>query len=328
MRCPRRPLPVLSLLALGLTGAALAQPAEVRLHVLADTVAVGERFGVAVAVEHGPAVQVLFPEPPPDPRAAADAPLRAGEAELLAVRRLPPDVRGGTRVDSAVYAASVFTLDRAVVGPVRVRVVRGADTTTVASPPGRVAVRSLLPTDADEPPAPRGLAPLADFPRALWPWLAAAAALLALALGVWGWLRQRRRRIEAAAPPLPPYAQVRADLSRLAQELPEREADVKPFYVALSDALREYLARTLHIAAREQTTRELLAMLDRRPDAVPAEARHALLLVLTQADLAKFAAVVPAADSHRRALEQARAAVEQVEAAVHPPEPEAEPEEG
>src|SRR5690606_39025913 len=110
---------------------------EVRLHVLADSVTVGERFGVAVAVEHGPAVQVVFPEPA---GAAAEAPLRAGEAELLGAHRLPPTERGGTRVDSVVFEAATFALDSARVGPVQVRIVRGADTTAVASPAAFVGV--------------------------------------------------------------------------------------------------------------------------------------------------------------------------------------------
>ncbi len=303
---------------------ALATPASaqmVRLHVLADSVTVGERFGVAVAVEHGPGVQVVFPEPP-GAAAAIDTPLRAGEAELLGGRRLPPTVRGGTRVDSVVFEAAAFELDSARVGPVSVRIVRGTDTTTVASPAVFVGVRSLVPADAEEP---HGLAPLADFPRAWGPWLLAALAVLALGTALWWWLHRRRNRpVPTSA--RPPDEEVLHRLGALAAALPTSPADVKPFYVELSDALRTYLARTLGVPAREQTTHELLSALARRPDDIPDSALEHLSSILRLADLAKFASVQPDAEAHETALARAREAVAALvaalEAAQQPEEPE------
>lgn len=288
--------------ALGLLAApAWAQPA--RLHVLTDSVTVGERFGVAVAVEHGPAVQALFPEPPPG-EAAVTSPLRAGEAELLAVRRFPPQVRGSTRIDSVVYEAAAFALDSARVGPVTVRLVRGGDTTAVTTPVGWVGVRSLVPEDATEP---KDLLPLADFPRPLWPWaLAALLALLLLALVLW-WRRRRR-----AAPVLAPHEEVTQRLDVLAAST--LGPDAKPYYVELSDALRTYLARTLGVPAREQTTAELLADLGRRPAEVPEAARDDLAYVLRLSDLVKFAGFRPDDGTHQRAVELARVAVGVIEA--------------
>ncbi len=297
-------------LLLLLTGPASAQ--TVRLHVLADSVTVGERFGVAVAVEHAPGVQVVFPEPS-GAAAAVDAPLRAGEAELLSVRRLPPAERGAVRLDSAVFEAATFALDSALVGPVAVRLVRGADTTVIAAPAAPVGVRSLVPEDAAEP---KGLAPLAEFPRAWGPWLLAALLVLAVAAGLW-WFRRRRYR-PAPTSALPPHEEITLRLGALAGALPRSPEAVKPFYVELSDALRTYLARTLGIPAREQTTGELAAALAGRPDEVPDEARTYLASVLHLADLAKFAEVQPAADMHETALARAHEAVAAIEDALAP----------
>lgn len=291
---------------------ALAQ--EVRLHVLTDSVTVGERFEVAVAVEHGPAVQAVFPEPP-GAAAAVEAPFRAGEAELLGARRLPPSVRAGTRVDSVVFEAATFELDSARIGPVPVQIVRGSDTTTVVSPGAFVGVRSLVPAETEEP---QGLAPLAEFPRARGPWMLAALALLA---ALWWWWRHRRNRpLPTSA--LPPHEEVVYRLDALAAALPASPAAVKPFYVELSDALRTYLARTLSVPAREQTTRELLDALARRRGEVPPDMLDPLNFVLRLADLAKFASVQPGADAHETALARARAAVAALEAARQPDEPE------
>lgn len=295
--------------------AASAPAQSVRLHVLADSVTVGERFAVAVAAEHAAGVQVLFPAPP-DAAAAVDAPLRAGEAELLRARRLPPSVRGAVRVDSVVFEAATFALDSARVGPVTVQLVRGGDTTAMASPIGLVGVRSLLVEDAE----PYPLAPLAEFPRAWGPWLLAALAVLALAAALWWWLRYRRRRTTPTSS-LPPHEEVLHRLDALAASMPSSPKSVKPFYVELSDALRTYLARTLGVSAREQTTRELLATLARHNDVSP-ETHDGIGFVLRLADLAKFASVQPSAEAHETALDRAREAVAAVEAARAPEESE------
>lgn len=295
--------------------AALAVPASAqttRLHVLADSVFVGERFEVAVAVERAAGVQTLFPEPPGAATAASD-PLEAGEAELLALRRLPPEIRGDVRLDSAVYEAATFALDSARVGPVRLRLVTGGDTTEVATPSAFVGVRSVVPAGAEEP---RGLAPLAAFPRAWGPWLVAALLVLALLGALWWWLR-RRRRAPADTSALPPHEEVVVRLNRLEASRPDTPDAVKPFYVELSDALRTYLARSLGVPAHEVTTRELLALLSGN-EHVPDASRDGLADVLRRADLVKFAEVVPDEAAHETALARARQAVEPIEAALHP----------
>ncbi len=311
---------VISLTLLLCGSSAAAQ--TVRLHVLTDSVTVGEQFEVAVTVERDAGVQTLFPGPP-GTATAVDDPLEAGEAELLDLRRLPPELRGSARLDSAVFQATTFALDSARVGPIEIRLVQGGDTTTVRSPVAFIGVRSLVPADAE---GAKGLAPLADFPRAWGPWLIAGLLTLALLAALWWWLRHRRTpALETST--LPPHEEFVVRLDRLGAALPANVEAVKPFYVELSDALRTYLARSLGVSAREQTTRELLSTLD--ADAhVSADARAALADVLRRADLVKFAEFVPDTAAHETALARAREAVTPIEAALHPepePEPEAEP---
>ena len=304
-----RHVPTVALL-LALAFPASAQSA--RLHVLADSVFVGERFEVAVAVERAAGVQTVFPEPPGAATAESE-PLEAGEAELLGLRRLPPEIRGDVRLDSAVYEAATFALDSARVGPVRLYLVAGGDTAEVAAPSAFVGVRSVVPADAEEP---KGLAPLAEFPRAWGPWLVAALLVLAL-LGALAWWLRRRRGAPTDTATLPPHEELVVRLDRLSAARPDTPAAVKPFYVELSDALRTYLARSLAVPARELTTVELLAVLDGN-EHVPPESRAALADVLRRADLVKFAEVVPETAAHETALARARQAVEPIEASLHP----------
>lgn len=292
-------------------GPAPVAASRARLYVLADSVSVGERFSVAVAVVHR-GTAVVFPEVPDgDPEAG---PLLAfGDAEVFDARRLPPRLDGTVRVDSVVYEAATFALDRAAVGPVAIRIVAGGDTTVVSTGTRTLPVRSALFSMQDSLRAP---APPEPFPSP-WPLYAllgfVGLALVLLAL----WAFRRRRRRTTLAPPLAPYPEALRRLDALPVEPATPEA-VKAHYVALSDLLRRYLARTLGLPALEQTTRELVAAL-RRDGRLPESAVAAVRGTLRLCDLVKFADLRPDAEAHAAARARAREAVEDVEAAVHPP---------
>ena len=299
-------------LAAGPAWAQVADPArgEARLYVPSDSVSLGQRFAVAVAVEHGGAA-AFFPEVPVGDAEAGPL-LAFGDAEVFAARRLPPQIEGSVRVDSVVYEAATFALDRATVGPVAVRVVVGSDTLTVATGTRTVPVRSELFSMQSEvlpPGTPEA------FPSP-WP-LYALLGLGALALvGLAGWaVRRSRRRRSAPVPALAPYPEALARLDALAA--PETPETVKAYYVALSDLLRRYLARTLGLPAMEQTTRELVHALQ-RGGRLPEGAVSAVRGTLRLCDLVKFADLRPDAEAHAAAHARAREAVEAVEAAIRP----------
>lgn len=113
-------------------------------------------------------------------------------------------------------------------------------------------------------------------------WLLAA---LIITLSVW--LRRgkpitRRRHIQ---PPVPPCCEALGVLQALGAEV-ENEAGEKAFYIALSDAVRRYLARRYAFGASEMTTGEIADALTAHL-ATPTSAP--LLEVLRTADGVKFA---------------------------------------
>ncbi len=313
----------LPLLALLLT-AGPAQAQRVRVHVPADSVSIGERFEVALVVEHGIMSEAVFPD-------SADGVF--GDLEVLRrtvhERRFGGSARPGVRIDSATYEVTTFALDTARVPPVPVRLVAGGDTAVARAPAEMVFVRRMVPEDA---PGLRALAPLAEFPRPLWPRVLAGAALLVLLalLGYFLWKKYRAREQTAQPAPAPPvsaYDEALGVLRRLEAEADREGAAAKPFYVTLTDALRRYLARRLGLPAREQTTTELLSTLDARAGFPPEAAAH-LRVVLRRADLAKFADRRPSADENRDALARARSALDAIERAAQEaerPDPEPEP---
>ena len=313
------------LVALGLLAALPSGPAAaqtVRLHVLADSVSIGERFEIAVAVDHGPGRSALFPDVPAgDPEAGPL--LTLGDVEAFAVRRLPPVARGAVRTDSAVYTVAAFAVDSARVGPVTVRLATGPDTARVATGAVRVPVRSELRGPPPHEPAPVG--PADSFPSPTAALIALAVLGLLLVGGAaWGLVRLLRRP-EAAPPAVAPYPAVLARLAALGAEVPATPAAIETHVVAVREALREYLARRLHLPAREATTTELEALL--RADArVPEAAVEAVRQALRPTDLVAFAALRPPPETIARIRTAARAAVESVEAAARAHEPSADAE--
>ena len=301
-----------TVLLLSLAASARAQQVpSVRLHVLADTLALGEPFEVAVAADHAPGVQALFPDVPRD-RTPESGPLLAlGDAEATDRRRLAPVLRGDIRTDSVVYRALAFGADSVRVGPAEVAFVSGGDTVRVASPSALVRIRQLVPGPDAEPEPPAEPFP---FPSPTPVWIALGAlALLVLGGGAWLAIRLLRRpRRTSRTPRLLPYPEALAGLDALAEPLPTPRT-AQPWLVELADVLRTYVERRLGVPAKEQTTRELdLALAPHLPN----EPRRLLRGVLRVCDQGKFADLRPGSDSAREVLDQSRASVEAMEAVV------------
>lgn len=313
----RRVFTCLVLFALLLLFPSATHAQEVRAYVSADTVAVGERFTLSLVAEHNFQMTATFPP--------ADTAEPFGDLTVLsrseAEHRYLGTDRPGTRVDSVAYEVTTFALDTARVPALTVELTSQSDTLTAASTPFTVPVRSVVPPDAQEL---RDLAPQAEFPRPLWPYVLLGLAALAL-LGLLGYYLWQRRQPEAEreAEPVPspavsPYESAQRRLRRLEHTTDFGDPDaVKPFYTEIADLLREYLARRLGVAAHERTTRELLHAL-RQHRALSEGAIGRIRRVLEKADLVKFADVRPAPDENRTALNETRAALDAVEEALRP----------
>lgn len=294
---------------LGAVRPAAAQRVDAR--VSADSVTVGDRFTLTLTARHNFQLTPFFPP--------ADADSLFGDLEVLGRsevlgRYLGPDAPG-MRLDSVVYEVTTFALDTALVPPIPIPFSTDADTMLARTPPLRVEVGSLVPEDAE---GLQDLAPLAAFPRPVWPWVVSGLAVLGLLAALYGYWRQRRPApaVALAAPPLPPFEAAQRRLNALAAADLSRPDAAKPYYVELSDTLRAYLAARLGVPARERTTGELMRELARHGALVPDEARARVRRVLDVADLAKFADAHPPEPQGRAALHGARQVIDGVEARV------------
>ncbi|MBO6575276.1 MAG: hypothetical protein JJ896_07675 [Rhodothermales bacterium] len=294
----------------------------VRTIIDTDSLSVGARQQLTVTVRHDGSRMAVFPDQQlgPVPPGAIGM---VGDLELLSRvstgSRLLADE---SRVDSVVYEITTFALDTARVAA-SVGLATELDTARFASVEGLLPVRSVVPEDAEDI---RDLAPLVEFPRAVWPWILLFLAALVV---IWYFFLRKRpdeAPEEAYVPPEPEEPAIEEALRRL-QSLaahPPAETGVKPYFVELSDIVRTYLARRTHVPARELTTRELLLELDQRA-ALKRDRIREVNQLLSVSDMVKFADQRPGPETAAQTLEAARESIQRTESDLRPaPAPEEE----
>ncbi len=158
----------------------------------------------------------------------------------------------------------------------------------------RVMVRGHLENEQD--PALGKTPPPVDVVATNWAliWaLSVAGALVFAALATWLVLLALRQRFEALRPAPPPRPAIEVALERLASidQASGSELDGAQRLAATIDAMREYLGGRYRIDALEMTTPELRAALP----ALDLKTVNALEIeaLLNDADLVKFARIVP-----------------------------------
>jgi hypothetical protein len=173
-----------------------------------------------------------------------------------------------------------------------------------------IGVTSLL---AREPQADdlRDVKPPEALPVDWTPYLVlagSALAAVALVLGLYFLInRPRRQRV---IPPRPAHEIAIDELNRLRARNLVQSGEFEKYYVGLSSIVRRYLENGFRLRAPEMTTEEFLstAAEDRR---LSAPHRRLLGEFLSQADLVKFARVVPTVRDSETAFDAARRFVEE-----------------
>jgi hypothetical protein len=133
-----------------------------------------------------------------------------------------------------------------------------------------------------------GPLPLTDTPPYLVPAAVAIVLLFALA-ALWYFLKKRKKPVP---PPIPPWEKALAELAEARQF--QNPGQSLLYMERAGQILRRYIESRFAIRSTRQTTREFLAGLhDGGGDSPLAAHRTELGVCLEQADLAKFAHLVP-----------------------------------
>ena len=124
-----------------------------------------------------------------------------------------------------------------------------------------------------------------------WVWAALALAVAVAALVVWLVLRKRRQAVKEEFVPRQNAVEEARERLEAARRL-MLAGEIEAFYVAVSDAIRQYIERQFRLRAAEQTTEEFLQDMTRSQRLRPTH-KELLADFLTQCDLVKFARFRP-----------------------------------
>lgn len=139
-------------------------------------------------------------------------------------------------------------------------------------------------------------------PREIIFYILLAVALLALLYLLWKTTKKIRRKIQLMM--MSPRERALAELSDLLAEALPHKGMVKEFYLRLTMIVRRFIERAFSVRAPEQTTEEFLHAAETNPNFTQ-DSIEQLKLFLEAADLVKFAAHKPNADSIGKASKTA-----------------------
>ena len=287
-------------------------PVSVGLTTDADTVTVGDVFTLTLSVSHPSDYHVVFP----------DVPAQWDEFEVRRTTHLPSEIdddgnlTSAIRIEAALFRPGVYSTPSLSVA------VRRPDGSVINRParPIEIEVASILEQGANQLKDIRSQAEV-PFPtlwpfgkdgaqQELWQWaVGSTAVLLALMLvAFYFWWRKTMAQTSLVSQtPLTPLEAALQALDRLEQvDLPS-ERRFEDHYEQVADCLRSYLFGQFRIPASELTTEQSISVLDRRPVA-PTDVRD-LGGILEEADLVKFARLVPESREARAVVDTARRVV-------------------
>ncbi len=181
--------------------------------------------------------------------------------------------------------------------------------------PHRFVVESLLANESE--PQVQGEDPpisleYPDERLALILYSVAAGLTLAAGLLVLWRTWARRAKPIVLPPPVPAHERALADLQQLAseRELLLTRGQAQDYYVRLTEIAKRYLEQRFGIDALDSTTEEIRALLRREGRRIHPLEPAALLRMLEDFDLVKFARLSPGEDEAQAALHEVRELVE------------------
>lgn len=281
------------------------EPYSIDAVLSADRIHIGDPVRLIIRARHRPDERVLIPDP--------------SRNRAIIVRNRATDIRP---IDENLAATTVtfdltpFQVGQHLLPTGEVRFI-AADRDDVIRPlpETNLVVVSAL-TDEDE--ALRDIRPVMTWPAAVPRWVIAlgVTAVLALIAAVAAHrFLSKPRTILQAAPPVPPDEEAIRALRRLMSRQWIEQGHVEPFYVELSNIVRQYLEKRFHLRAPEQTTEEFIREASTSQGLSP-EHRQRVQDFLTQADLVKFARYRPSAEDMKSAYGAAERLV--METRIHP----------
>ena len=213
------------------------------------------------------------------------------------VEFIPGSTLRSTEPDGSVdvlfsFGAYVFKPDSLTIGPYSVDyVTAGGDSGRVISNPVTLVVRAVAaPAANGMPPEPKpNKPPVTIAGRGIPAWVIIVLAFL-IAAAVWIYLRYRKYYPRTKSVVLPGPIDELGEFENIRAKRLYEAGKIKELYVEISDALRGFLYRNLHVDAEHETTFEIMSNLVKTDrDGITGDVHK----ILMEADMVKFARYIP-----------------------------------
>lgn len=286
---------------------AAAQAPLIRAELDTTAMTLGDRLHLTITVEHSPDATVVWPDS-----------VKVGPFELVDATRQEPRTNGNRTRTTAVLTLTAFELGELEIPSIEVTLSPpDGEPTILSTDPMRVSVVSV---GRDESGDIRDVKGPLDMPRS---WLVVLLWIVTLAaIGATAYLLYRRMGRRPRAPVVAPPAPIRPAhviayeaLDRLASSGMLERGEVKPYYIAVSNVMRQYVEGRFGVPALELATHEVL---DGLAGAGLPDGRYGgFERFFETCDLVKFARYVPSAARSGEIVPEARRLV----ALTEPPAP-------
>ncbi len=118
------------------------------------------------------------------------------------------------------------------------------------------------------------------------PWVIISLIACVAGIGLFLWIKRRRNRRASGISQYPPHTLAKKEIDELESQRLFEKGHIKEFYFRFSEIMRRYLESLRGFPAAEYTTQEIALSIHSRED-------RQILPLLQQADLVKFADLVP-----------------------------------
>jgi hypothetical protein len=285
-----------------------AQQVEVKAQTDTDRIRLGEQVHLRLSSSMPPqGMNVVFPQIPDS----------FGHFEVVRRSVLDTTAQGNTKLLGQTIVLTSFDSGRWDIPALRFDLVSAGNITDSAfTGPLSIDVNTV---EVDTTKAFKPIKAVRTVGWSFWDyWLyfAIGITVALVAIGLIVYFRSRPKKVVPVpvVAAVPPYEVALQQLQQLKSEKVWQQGDIKQYYTRLTDILRNYFEQQFNIPALEQTSEELLQHI--KPVTILNQQRDKLRSLLSLADLAKFAKLMPSPEEHEGAMQHAQEIVEWTKPAV------------
>lgn len=213
----------------------------------------------------------------------------------------------GNRIDQYGYLIYALSPDTLSVGPFMVDFSKkSGESATSASNIVVLPVNGVItPSPDGQPPEPAENRPPIAINRTglpVWALILIVIIVIGTAVGIWYYLRRKKRTAAPLPVPAGPVDEL-AEFERIRSMHLYEKGEIRELYIAVSDAMRSFLHRTMRFGALYETSEEILGNIS--GPFVTTDTYDKIRDVFVESDMVKFAKYRPSVEESASLIDRA-----------------------